>query len=288
MAVNLTTIARVKQFLGLDQSDSDKDDLIEFIIDGVSRQIAEHCDRTFEATTYKQWIDGNGSRRIRLPQYPVTRLYGVAVSSQTVGTIQYTGSGKIASAELSSSRLSLMHVTSSGVDTATDITTAGMTVSELSTSVNAQTGWSFSIASGKDNYAATQVRPFASGDVVSPADYDLEHPDNYEHARIVSETDGAIELDQGCFYDGRSNVFTWYKAGYTLPTEGDLTSGNVPKGLELVVNMIVKDIFSGASNDTGLKSEKIGDYSYTLNDGVFTEAVMRYKDELWPWVRKGI
>lgn len=294
MAVNLTTLKRVKDFMGLDQSQSDKDALLEWIIDSVSQQIAEYCGRTLAETTHKVWLDGSGSRYQRLPEYPLKRVYGVSLNTTDVGTIQYTGSGSIASAYLSSSNLNLMHVSSSGVDTESNITLAGKTVGELSTAINNVTGWSFSTASNASGLAATQIRPFSSGDVVSPSDYDMETADDYDAARISSETDSTIELERGaCFPCGMSNVFVWYKAGYTLPTEADYTSGDVPEGLEMVCVKIVKDVFDASKVDQGLKSEKIGDYSYTLGGGgdgkaPATEAIARYDKELWPYMRKEI
>jgi hypothetical protein len=295
MAVNLTTIKRVKQFMGLDVSDSSKDELITYLINAASQQIAEYCDRTFAETTYKVWLDGNGSNRLRLPEYPVKRVYGVALSMSDAGSISYTGSGSIASAGLSSSNLNLMHVSSSGADTETDITLSGKNVTELATAINAVTGWTFSTATNAGSLAATQIRPFSSGDVVSPSDYDMETTaaSDYEAARIVSDTEDTIELEHGgCFCCGMSNVFVWYKAGYTLPTEAQCNGGDVPEGLEMICVKIVKQLFESGTVSGVMRSEKIGDYQYTLKDsdvidgGALRNFVASMGDELWQYVRK--
>jgi hypothetical protein len=290
MAVNLTTKRKVKTFIGIKQDDQSQDGLLDLIIAGVSRQVAAVCDRVFEQTTYKQWVDGTGSRSLRLPNAPVDRLYGVATHTITVGTIEYSGSAVLASVDLQPPRLTLVSAATDGTDSTDDITLTGLTMDELAVLVAAVSDWALTVSANRGSYPATQLQPISAGDAKSTSDIDFEHPDEYEEARIMAESDGMIELVRSCFPRGRSNVFVWYRAGYELPSEtgGLLDNGTVPQGLELVVNQIVADVLDGADTDGALKSEKLGDYSYTQDGSATSTAVKRYEKELWPWKRKRI
>lgn len=293
MAENLTTIYRAKEFMGLDQTDSDKDAVLTLIVNAVSRQIAEQLDREpLELTTHKKWLDGGGGNRLRLPDFPILGVYGVALQSYTVARLQYSGSGPFASCNLDGTNLTLVSADSDGSDTITDITLAGKTLTELQTSVSAVSGWALSIVSGKETYPATQLRPMSSGDAKSTDDIELEAPDEYWEARVTSEADDTIELLHSDFPCGHSNIFVWYKAGYTLPTEASPTTTTVPSGLELIALKIVKAVFESTEVSDLLRSEKIGDYQYTVKDsdvidgGASRNFVTAHAKELWPWSRK--
>jgi len=291
MAVNLTTIPKLKTFIGLDLTQSESDDLLRLIINSVSEQIARHTDRTFERTTYKRWYDGSGTQILRLPNYPITRVYGVATNTESVGSIQYSGSGDLASVDLNSSGLTLVNINDAGTDTTTRITLSGKSVTELSTSINAQSGWSFSVDSGQGGRAATQLRPFSGGDAKDASDLDFYHPEEYRTVRVLSQVSDSIELIDDVFPCGYSNIFVWYVAGYELPgiEEQDLTvQGTLPQGLELICNQACADIYAIQASDTdrSMDSERLGDYQYKLGAGVVTAAVKRYGNELQPFMKK--
>ncbi len=286
MAVNLTTRAKVKAILGI--STSTDNNLIDMQINQVSRQVAQICDRTFEEATYREWYDGTGSPFLRLRQYPITRLYGVATNTVAVGTLKYTGSGAFASVDFNTSSISLVNTETNGSETVNTINTNGKTISELSTSVNAVSGWSWTTQSGKGNYMAEWCKPIASGTCKDPQTIDIDHPDTFDEARRSAGTDDMIEAVHTVFPCGVNNVWVWYKAGYALPASSStaLTAGSVPQGLEMVVNQIVAESYRANKSNVAMKSESLGDYSYTLNDQTVTDTVTRHQKELWPWMRK--
>ena len=73
MSVNvyaLTSVARLKAYLGI--SSSDYDAIFEYIINSVTDFIENECDRRFKKTDYTaSLVDGSGSNELVLPQWPV-------------------------------------------------------------------------------------------------------------------------------------------------------------------------------------------------------------------------
>lgn len=66
----LTTVARLKTVLGI--SVSTYDSLLEMIIDSVTDFVENECDRRFKKTAYtNELMDGDGTKEIVLPQWPV-------------------------------------------------------------------------------------------------------------------------------------------------------------------------------------------------------------------------
>jgi len=67
----LTTVARLKAFIGIDVSTYDS--VLETIIDSVTDWIENECGRRFKLTAYTGVIlDGKGSKEMVLPQWPVS------------------------------------------------------------------------------------------------------------------------------------------------------------------------------------------------------------------------
>jgi hypothetical protein len=298
MGINLTTRLKVKTFMSLDTTKQDDDIYLDMLIGSVSAQIAETADRIFERRKYKMWLDGSGTSRMRLPQYPIRRLILVSLNTRNVGEITYTGTGKHASAniEQKSQRISsstenptveLMHITAAGAETFNSVATDGKTVTELSSCVGAISGWTMTVESGWGDYSAALIRPRLEW-TVSTDDLDVDIADEAASARIVPEGEDLIELLYSCFPAGRSNVFAWWDAGYTLPTEGGEETGNgeVPQGLELVANSAVRDLFKARKKDTTRKSFKLADYAETLDTNSVRATVQTYQKELWPYIRK--
>lgn len=285
---DLITLAYAKAYMRITNSDNDA--LINQIIDAVSSQVERHCDRKFTQATYREWLDGSGCNAMRVPQYPITRLYRVATNRDCIGSITYTGSAGVATAGFSSSdrMLTLATVSSSGVEAFSDIRTSGKTLTELSTSVGAQSGWSMTVQNSATNgkLPAPDIRPFSDWSDQSSDDIDIEVPSEAINARVQSWTEDTIEtVDNSGFYSlgagfpsGRSNVFVWYRAGYDT----------IPAGLQQTCANIVKQVYDSTTQDASVKSEKIGDYSYTLNDAVISEAVAANSGELATWCRKSL
>ena len=284
MATNLTTRYLVKQYAGIAAATTTWDGVIDALITQVSEGVAAYCGRKFELQEWRVWLDGSGENRMLVPEFPVTALYGCCIDSDGAATITFSG-GKWASVNVSQTTMTLQSVSTAGASTATDITLTG-TLADLALLVAAVSGWAMTVQSGFATSPAVLIRNLEGGPALSPDYVDLELPGDQSGVRRVSESQQSIEMagygsnvaqafgsaGMAAFPAGHSNVFVWYKAGYTLPAvldsnDAPTTAGNVPGDLTLAVNAIIKDVLDGSQNDATMKSEKFTNYSYTKQDG---------------------
>lgn len=290
---DLITLAYAKEYMRI--SSSDNDALISQIIDAVSSQIERHCDRHFCEKTYRVWLDGTGCDAMRLPQYPISRLYRVATNRECVGNITYNGAGGVATASFSTSDrvLALAEVTTSGTELFVDVTSSGRTLQNFSTQLPAVWNMTIQNLSKNGKLPASDIRPFSDWSDQSADDIDIEVPCEAINARPQAWTEDTIEtVDNSGFYNlgsgfpkGRSNVFVWYRAGYAT----------IPAGLQQITARIVKEVFDVTAVDTGKDSEKIGDYSYKNASpsasgitGATSQSVVAHEMELSAWCRKSL
>lgn len=73
----LCSLAYIKRILGIDQSNTDHDTLLEPLIDAVSIRIEELTLRQFVSRTHVEEKDGEGENWIHLDNYPVTVLHSL-------------------------------------------------------------------------------------------------------------------------------------------------------------------------------------------------------------------
>lgn len=80
----LTTLAAVKQYLQIEQSDTSADLLLQRMIDAASATIENYCSRTFLSASYTEVFDGNGNRKMALSNFPVINVSSVVVNGQSI------------------------------------------------------------------------------------------------------------------------------------------------------------------------------------------------------------
>ena len=277
MAKNLTTRYLYKLFAGI--SGTTQDASIDALIDPVSEAIAKFCKRTFELTTYKEWFDGTGTAYLLLPQYPITATYGVSLSRKCVGTLSFAG-GSWASVTVLNGVLTLQSISTAGAETTTPLTLATYpTIALLEAAVEAVSGWSFSTQSGESTSFSELIKPVFGEWALDPDDADLEIPDESDRIRVEPESNQSLRvIGRHVFTLGSSNIFVWYKAGYTLPVDdsghtGLDTDGNVPDDLTMACNQALKTVLDGVQVDSNMKSEKFTNYAYSLQDMKGTSAI---------------
>lgn len=307
--MNLTTLARVKAYLGI--SGTAQDSLITLLIPQVSDQIAKHLRRDLAVTTYKGWVNGTGSPILRLEQWPILSVHQVSIGTMTVGRVQNTGATtKRASVSFDGTNLSLMSVNSSGTETLTDLPVATSKVlSSLKTAVEAVSGWHVTLDSTDyEGEPSNMLRPLYGSPAYDPDTADLILPDSQEPVKLIREDviellsdprapggfgdnsivegfDATPGIGSG-FPSGAANVFVWYRAGYTLPSDASeetpASDGTLPPGLALLVHQILQDVLSSTKLNSNLQSESIGGYSYSLraaaNGAVASAIENRAKD----------
>lgn len=72
----LASLDDIRNFYGLLGTGKD-DDLIEDLLDQVSKTIESFCDRTFDSDTYTEYFDGKGSAWLHPTYYPITSVTGI-------------------------------------------------------------------------------------------------------------------------------------------------------------------------------------------------------------------
>jgi len=194
---------------------------------------------------------------------------------------------------------------------------ASKVLSTLKTAIEAVSGWEVTLnSSDYEGEPTIMLRPIYAQDALDPSQADLILPDEPEAVKVIAED--TIELasrgDYGRFCEGErsggfgggsivqgfnatpgigagfpsgsANIFIWYKAGYTLPSdaagETPASDGTLPQGLALIVHQVLQDVLSSTKFNSNLKSESIKNYSYTLSavdkDAVLSAVTNRKKD----------
>lgn len=309
MSASLTTATRFKAYAGI--TGTDQDALIAALIPQVSEQIIAHLKRDVAVATYKSWVNGSGSPLLRLAQWPILAIYQVSLSTMAVGYIQNSSASiKRASVSFDGTNLSLMSVDSSGAETLTDLPVAmSKVLSSLKTAVEAVSGWEMTLDSTDyEGEPSNMLRPLYGSPAYDPDTADLILPDSQEPVKLITEDtiellsdprapggfgdnsivegfDATPGIGSG-FPSGAANVFVWYKAGYTLPSDASgetpASDGTLPPGLSLLVHQILQDVLSSTKLNSNLQSESIGGYSYSLraaaNGAVASAIENRAKD----------
>jgi hypothetical protein len=82
MSNNLTTLANVKSWIGINAATDDA--LIERLIGGISQYIQSWLNRQFASQVYSEIRDGNGGRTMMFADYPVTSVSSVKINGKEI------------------------------------------------------------------------------------------------------------------------------------------------------------------------------------------------------------
>ena len=258
------------------------DDRIDTVVNNTVSLIEQKCNRVFGQATYKMWLDGSGENYLALPQYPITRIFRASTNSVDVLRIN-AASLQHASVDSNGASVELTQINTTGIVVQTDFKVSTYAnVSSLSDAINALTDWTGTVQGSYDDALTQLIKPSYGEDALDNDYAMLQVPYDTVGVRISSESNYHIELKNGCFPCGHSNVFVWWTAGYVLAQDNDQHSaltvtGNVPGGLTLVCNQIVKDILDQEQEDVNMTEEKLGDYSYVRNN-ILSAIDRRWKD----------
>ena len=266
--------------------DINEQETVRYIIDETNNLIEKKCGRTFETTTYREWIRGSGTPYIVLNNYPVTRIYHCAASAVDLFTVEGTGF-EVATVSSNNSSLVLTSIATTGTSTENVFNySTYANVSSLVTAIDAVSGWDAETLSNYSDSLTASIRPVDSEWALDEKAY-MRGPYLGISVRLCEDSDSIIESIGGGDFVG--NIYIHYVAGYTLPECDDSggtlsTEGNVPEGLTRVANEIILDTLRQRNEDSNMKSENMGDYSYT-RDGISSCVDRRWKD-LSLWARK--
>lgn len=277
----LTSLAQVKAYMGVTATTNDA--VFARLINAVSAAIETYCDRKFKARAYTmERQDGNGQYVLYVRNYPIISVERVATSTAGALQVKCTDTGAY-SATCSITRssgslpanthlkLSILGGTNAG-DTSLALGTYA-TMTTLAAKIVETTGWTATVVSGYAVWASTELITIGSSECLNTF-RTMEVPDERLDNYGMNQVEGSI------FYGGRFGQ--WYKNIYLDYNGGYAT---IPADLEQTAIEITSDVFESRKVNANLKSEKIGDYSYSLGD--IKTAVSGKSDQLAQWKRYG-
>jgi hypothetical protein len=254
-AYALTTLANTKDYLGITTDEEDL--LLDALIDRATDFIERYCNRKLKTRAYTREIYwGNGRQKLVLEQYPVTAVSRVSTGRINAFSIKNTTATNHATAEITATALSL--VADGGAATSL-ILASYATINLLLAAVPiAWTATLLSTTYGTRKATDLLVRPAMyclSPDLAYGEIPDDELTDYYLLAPTEARNYGILHYPSG--FTAGQEFFVDYTAGYTAP---------IPYALEAACLELVKFKYDQKENDQALKSETLGDYSYTIGD----------------------
>lgn len=86
----LTTLARLKQFNGIAESDTSQDFKLEFLINSASQEIENILGRKLKKSQYTEKVKGNNRLTIQVKNYPVLDIDSIKINGSTVDESDYS------------------------------------------------------------------------------------------------------------------------------------------------------------------------------------------------------
>jgi len=280
---NLTTLADVKTYMGL--TGTELDDKINLLIPAISAAVERYCDRHFINADYRQFILTEGGDILYLPEYPVNKLKRLVTGLTEVMRISTSLAGaKSATVEVIDGHLFARTWGDAEVETDIDLSSE-TTLAAIKTALELVSGWSVEVISGYENHLSADLvdepgQPALSSEYAS---FYIPDYDSLISGHHLTAKTGRVKLTSGKFPETR--IFAEWNAGLGA------NQAALPADLTELVTAMVADAVREAGSDKGMKSEKLGDYSYTRFDNsvsVDEFVVERYSEQLIRWRRVSI
>lgn len=252
--------------------------------------INSYCDRIFEQATYSEWIHQNYSNDkeiVYVINYPVTKIYYVGIPANCAKIQNTNTSSVISNISYDSNVFTLSWMDNIGNDNTVELLASNNKIlSILKTNIEANSGWHCNVESNYVSYPVAFIKSFGTAQVQND-EYDLQIANN-------EEISGSVDIiNENCikFNSVVNDIFVKYQSGYTTLT--------MPNDLVWVCCHIANDLWSFANagaieansgqTSVGMKSESIGDYSYTrFDDNTRDQIVSKYSNILNKYVRKNL
>lgn len=258
MAVSSTaliTLAQAKLYLNITDEDSDR--ILEALIDRATGFIERYCNRKLKSRAYTREVYvGNGTSRLVLDQYPVSAVGRVSEGRTNAFSVTNTTATNNASIEITSSALKY---TADGTTTSLTLSSYA-TITLLIAAINALPGWTATLVDstlGSRKATDLLIRPAMY--CMSPTLAYCEIPDDeLTDYFIVNPGEGRNYgvLETSSVWVRGTEYFVDYTAGYAT----------VPYELEEACLLLVAQRYNQKGHDATMRSESLGDYSYTRAD----------------------
>jgi hypothetical protein len=263
----LTTLGSAKRHMSITSSDDDL--LLVGLINQVSVRVETITGRRFRARDWRVWVHLGRGYSIVLPQYPVVYVNRVALGSQNVMTVSYSGTAIRASVQVyrtetgETGGIRLVSYSTTGARTTTELTAAAnASTSAMATAISAVSGWT---STALVNVPTSDLSPRSGYDAKSIA-VNIDAPDTDDDGYSVDYDSGVIEWSVSNPFATYVDAWGGSSAIRPILVECRLGYETIPADIELACNELVHQAFNGRKRDHNVSSESIGDYSYTLAD----------------------
>lgn len=270
----LTSRANLKTYLGVETTTDDV--LMDSCIDRATARMERYMGRNIMQRTYVQWYGGSGARNIRLREYPANSIQGVYTGATIALTVKSTVTDDIrATVSINAdpigtgaAGMTLSRMTLTGALTSTTLAfSTNGDVTALVAAINLLTGFSATVGL---NMQTAQMHPMigdclSSAVVLTGADVGVEYGyDSLQGILSVRSDPFWWPREFQYLHERNLSLVTMYTAGYAT----------VPDDMEQACLEISRYIFQTRKTNTNVKSESLGDYSYTLADAAQLSSIM--------------
>jgi len=250
------------------------------IIPNVCDIVETYCDRHFDANNYQFWTTITDS--IITDEYPIIKLI-MAGQQQKVAVLSWPTTSDY-SVEICSDKVVVTDTKSYGL--ATDYYTFATNTTLAALKISIEDDWDITVAieTGYTDFNTALLKTGTQQTWYGAVRYNANYRIQDNTIRFMKLED-AIEAQFGFDSFIPNCFFVYYRAGYEY--------ADMPKGLQLVVANIVKDILylSKMGGKGMLKSETITNYSYTNwnpSEYDIKNVINNYADGLDPWRKKSV
>jgi len=256
------------------------DAYLNALIPSVCDLVETYCDRHFDLNTYSFWTTISNS--IKTDEYPITKLI-MAGQQQKVAVLSWPTTSDYA-VEIRSDRVVVTNTKNYGFNSDSYLFSDNTTLAALKISIEDDWDITVAIESGYTDFNTALLKTGTDKTWYGAIRYSANYRIQDNTIRFMQLED-ALEAQFGfdsfipnCFY-------VCYQAGYAY--------SDMPKGLQLVVSNIVKDILnlSKMGGKGMMKSESITNYSYTNwnpSEYDIKNIINNYADGLDPWRKKSV
>jgi hypothetical protein len=266
---------------------------IEALINAASAWIERVAARKFKARDYVQWYNGQWQEQLQLDQYPVGYVKRIAYGNSIALNIQYSGSAVQATVATTTTGIILNQVAAAGTTTTNTLSMVTYpTWSTMAAAISLLPGFSATV--GNVDGPSDELAPgiYCQFNNNAGSIY-LFYPSFDQPTRFVNRDAGIVGFPGSGWAPWGNSTPAWgndviYPAGAFIPAgfQGLMVKYRagyevVPFDIEMLTNEVAAFMYyQGQSNPT-MKSENIGDYSYTRQSSqemltVFSERVKQF------------
>lgn len=255
-ATELTTVAKVKIRAGILSSVTTFDASLALIVSAVNARIAEVCNRNFTPQIYAETRYGNGNKDVTLRNGPIANIYYAATGRTSVIEIKFVGTTNLGSITVSmdmggdSDGQYKIQITEGFTVTDIDLDES-KTITDIVAEINGLTNWEATLQGDVGVFPSLALLPNFYPNLGQDDKGEISMPTATLGLQPLRTVEGEYDSNRAI---GKSELVTViYKGGYST----------IPDDLVDAATQIALNTFNQSQTDQTLKSETIGNYSWT-------------------------